>query len=50
MKRNLLIVAFTFLTVVLFTNCEKESSCELIGNCPDAEVKLIDPSNPLNPF
>ncbi|MFN7117178.1 MAG: hypothetical protein ACK4TA_10295 [Saprospiraceae bacterium] len=50
MKRNLFIAAFTLLAGVLFTNCEKESSCELIGNCPDTEVKLIDPANPLNPF
>jgi hypothetical protein len=48
MKIRILTAVLGLAVMFIFTNCEKESSCELLGNC-DVE-QLIDPANAANPF
>jgi hypothetical protein len=48
MTNKIFSLTLALLASFIFTNCEKENPCELLGNC--TEVLLMDPANAENPF
>lgn len=48
MTNRIIIATLAVLAGMIFTNCEKDNGCELLGNC--AEAQLIAPTNAANPF
>lgn len=47
-KQTILILAVVAVSAFIFTSCEKENPCELLGNCDEAQ--LVNPANPENPL